>query len=463
MKRYFTLARLRNGLALLILLLLIAVLAAKATRQAIYKRSKGYKLTYIESSALYLANHIPLNPLRVFDKVLEAGNVDGIVRSNLPKDDFVYLDDNKAKIPVKLLYHYYDKERSIVIVRLRNLNTNTTEHEVSIPLQTIKQSYSDFQVYYRENYEVEFNTKFGDKITDPVSDVEAAYFLHPYLFEDGSVLIRATEYGPALKFDKQGKLQWQLNRICHHSVEVDADNHIWTCSYSPTSKEERPLYYQDDIIQVDSKTGEILWQKRIEDIYQSTPRYDLSRSSSLNPDRYHINDVQPVLQDARYWNKGDLFISVREDNAVLLYRPSTDQILWLNNTYWSSQHDVNVLSDSTISIFNNCSINTYEGRKPVCADTLSRFMIYNFDKDSAYVRFIDVFERFKIYTEVEGRAKWQVQDSVLFVENSLSDQIIFHNLKNGNSHRLVIKHPTPGKVRFVTWARTYPLSFQVQK
>ena len=31
----------------------------------------------------------------------------------------------------------------------------------------------------------------------------------------------------------------------------------------------------------------------------------------VGTDPFHINDIQPVLQDGKYWMKGDVFLSLR--------------------------------------------------------------------------------------------------------------------------------------------------------
>ena len=74
-------------------------------------------------------------------------------------------------------------------------------------------------------------------------------------------------------------------------------------------------------------------------------------------DPMHLNDIEPVLDDGPYWKKGDLFLSLRNVSAVLLYRPSTDQIVWIKRGPWIGQHDVDVLDDHRIGIYDNAAEN----------------------------------------------------------------------------------------------------------
>jgi hypothetical protein len=72
-----------------------------------------------------------------------------------------------------------------------------------------------------------------------------------------------------------------------------------------------------------------------------------------NDDPTHLNDIQPVLADGPYWKKGDLFVSLRNISSIMLYRPSTDQIVWMKRGPWLSQHDVDILDDHRISVYDN--------------------------------------------------------------------------------------------------------------
>ena len=48
----------------------------------------------------------------------------------------------------------------------------------------------------------------------------------------------------------------------------------------------------------------------------------------FDKDPIHLNDIQPVDFDGEYWKKGDVFLSLRHQSMVLLYRPSTNKIIW---------------------------------------------------------------------------------------------------------------------------------------
>ena len=60
--------------------------------------------------------------------------------------------------------------------------------------------------------------------------------------------------------------------------------------------------------------------------------------------------------------KGDLFLSLRSQNMIILYRLSTNKIISHITGPFSNQHDVDIISDKEISIFNN-NIYFYKGER----------------------------------------------------------------------------------------------------
>ena len=50
---------------------------------------------------------------------------------------------------------------------------------------------------------------------------------------------------------------------------------------------------------------------------------------------------------------GDLFFSLRHQSMLVLYRPATDSIIWYQKGPWLTQHDINIVNDSLITVFNN--------------------------------------------------------------------------------------------------------------
>jgi hypothetical protein len=72
-------------------------------------------------------------------------------------------------------------------------------------------------------------------------------------------------------------------------------------------------------------------------------------------DPLHLNDVEPALFSGPFFEEGDVFLSFRNLQAVLQFRPSTGEVVRVIDGPLAAQHDVDVLSDSTLVIFNNAT------------------------------------------------------------------------------------------------------------
>ena len=92
-----------------------------------------------------------------------------------------------------------------------------------------------------------------------------------------------------------------------------------------------------------SKDGKTLFSKSIIEILIENNLDHLF--GDLSDDPIHLNDVQPTLLNTDYWNKDDLFLSIRDLSLILLYRPSTNKIIWYQQYPWVFQHDVDIINE----------------------------------------------------------------------------------------------------------------------
>ncbi len=189
---------------------------------------------------------------------------------------------------------------------------------------------------------------------------------HPKLTKDGGLLFKRSS--PLRKIDACSKLIFQnTHDQFHHSIETDIDGNIWVPSHIhpqslPIKKVGRnirdELGFSDDAIVKLSSDGEILFEKSVSQIFiDNGLEYLLFSVGDMHYDKdpIHLNDIQPVDYAGEYWKKGDVFLSLRHQSMVLLYRPSTNEIIWKGTGPFFHQHDVDILDGQRISIFNNNS------------------------------------------------------------------------------------------------------------
>jgi hypothetical protein len=231
-------------------------------------------------------------------------------------------------------------------------------------------------------------------------DVTRNLMMHPLLMPDGGLVVH--DSSPLARFDACGRLEWMIDGIFHHSVERDAAGNIWASFRYPNARlpGAGPLFDDEGFMQV-SPQGRPLFVARIADVLDANGLGGLWRSRPYTDDPFHLNDVQPVLTSGPYWQKGDLFLSLRNLSTILLYRPSTGKVLWWRTGPWAMQHDVSVIDDHRISVFDNhWRVAWPEGE----VDGTNRVAVYDFATQTTSFPMDRVMTAFGIDTHAQGRA-----------------------------------------------------------
>lgn len=258
--------------------------------------------------------------------------------------------------------------------------------------------------------------------------------MHPVLTKSGSLLFAGG--GPARKIDACSNLIFQnTHDRFHHSIEEDIEGNIWAPSHIypqtlPIEKVGRGIHgeggFSDDGIAKLSSTGEILYQKSVSQIFIDNGLEYLLFSvggRDLYMDPIHLNDIQPVNFDGEYWKKGDVFLSLRLQSMVLLYRPATNEIIWTGTGPFFHQHDVDILDDHRISIFNNNSKNFLDGD---VVDGSNEVLIYDFKTNEYSSYLADSLIDNDVRTITEGRSQI-LPSGDLFVEESNYARTLYFN------------------------------------
>src|SRR5262249_410834 len=142
------------------------------------------------------------------------------------------------------------------------------------------------------------------------------------------------------------------------SLERDALGNFWVPGTRRTKLTGPPEYFDDNylddhIVQV-SPSGKTLYSKSVTQILIENGLINRVNAQDIYlTDALHLNDIQPALKPGIGWKNGDLFISLRNLSMLLLFRPSENRLLWWTQDKMLSQHDVDILSDHQIGVFDN--------------------------------------------------------------------------------------------------------------
>ncbi|NIB42092.1 hypothetical protein HBA55_20975 [Pseudomaricurvus alkylphenolicus] len=220
---------------------------------------------------------------------------------------------------------------------------------------------------------------------------------HPLLLDNGDVLITSGE-GPLLQLSACNKIVWSVDRHFHHSIERADSGELYVPIVSQGLNVPFPL--RNDGVAKVSADGRIIdeWS-----IYEMLSRHGyeglLLGFGRAEWDRMHLNDIEPIATDDEFTRAGDLMLSIRNLSTVLLYRPSTDEVIWAKTGPWINQHDVDYLGNGIFTIYGNDMVRAHA--KDVSYHGYNTIWQYDqkTDEVSAFLSLEDV----SINTITEGR------------------------------------------------------------
>jgi hypothetical protein len=222
--------------------------------------------------------------------------------------------------------------------------------------------------------------KFSDLFPDtshmkkpPVTDWNID--LHGSLIlPDGSVVFNF-EYGGLMKISRCGELIWKIARPTHHSIDMAEDGSFWVPGrkiYNKGDKSPFPPFatpfVEDTILHV-SPTGKIISELSVPKIFYdngfesllTSTGMDIIRDDHSDQELVHLNQISvlssQLAKDFPLFEEGDLLLSLRNYNMLLVVDPDDEKIKWWKIGPWKRQHSPEFVAGGKITVFNN---NTYK-------------------------------------------------------------------------------------------------------
>ena len=275
-------------------------------------------------------------------------------------------------------------------------------------------------------------------------------YLHPFILSNGDLLSIGSE--TFFKLDICSKLKFFNEDFqFHHSINIDSENNFWV----PVRIEKllnNQLTIKEDGIAKLNQNGETVFYKSMNEILVENNIIEQSHLL-VEKDPIHINDIQPVLKDSEYWKKGDVFISSRYLSSITHYRPSTNKVINYIEGPFTWQHDIDIISDYEISIFNN-NVN-------IMPNNNSEVLIYNFKNKTFIKKFNEKLIKNNFFTRSEGLSEIFL-DGALFVEEQNHGRFIIFD-KNGNKEIEFINKDSDGNIYILNWSRIIDKESDVNK
>ena len=246
-----------------------------------------------------------------------------------------------------------------------------------------------------------------------------------HLLPDGAVVF-SFYMGGLVKIDRCGSVKWKLPMMTHHSVERSPRGSYWVPATHYVAEESKypPIkapYKIDTIVEV-SEEGAVLREVAILDILFKNDMLPIlfanNRQFSPNPvlDVVHLNDVEEIPSDFidsfPLFEAGDLLVSLRHGNMVLVLDPDNEKIKWYQIGPWIQQHDPDWQPDGTISVFDNRYDGSggkyFGGSKVVSIDPVTSEVNYLYGDQPDQV----------LYTSIKGNHQVLSNGNVLITEST---------------------------------------------
>ncbi|SIS94938.1 Arylsulfotransferase (ASST) [Roseivivax lentus] len=225
--------------------------------------------------------------------------------------------------------------------------------------------------------------------------------IHPLLLENGDLIVK-DHYSPLLRVSACGDRVWLKDDVYyHHSTEPDGAGGFWIpTAAAPSDLPGVEEWFIDDTLTRMSHDGTVTFARSLPEIFiENGLRHRIFAAGLHANDPLHLNDIEPVLADGPFWRKGDLFLSLRRYSMIVLYRPGTDEIVWMQEGPWMDQHDVDVIDDHTIAVFNNNTANTGRGAR---VEGISEVLFHDFETGQTTSPFRETLETYAVRTPTEG-------------------------------------------------------------
>ena len=127
----------------------------------------------------------------------------------------------------------------------------------------------------------------------------------------------------------------------------------------------------------------MILNKSLTEILEENDLAYLLFTHGLEVDPLHLNSVYPASVAIGKAQPGDLLLSLRHMSMLLLYRPSTNRVIWFKSGPWLNQHSAKFDANGDIYLFDNNIIDTHYQRRRETEfyNGNNRLLSYSFSTD----------------------------------------------------------------------------------
>jgi hypothetical protein len=257
------------------------------------------------------------------------------------------------------------------------------------------------------------------------------------------------------KIDICSNTEWIKLGEYNHVIQKGVNNKsIWTMD----------LDRDCNLHQINSLNGESINSIKIVDVIKENPSIDILgiRRNYLDGqwlhDRWHFNDVEPLPLQYKgsfpQFNAGDLLLSLRSLNAILVLDPESKKIKWWRTGATSRQHDPDWQSDGSITVYDNQMRD--KNKINIKSNKYSRIVKMNVDDYSTKVLYNGETDKF--YSNIRGRHQILPNGNIL-ITSSMQGRVFMVNPKGEIVFEFINEYDNNGDILLISEAKWLPQDF----
>jgi hypothetical protein len=250
------------------------------------------------------------------------------------------------------------------------------------------------------------------------------------LMPDGDLVFNFEELA-MVRVDACGNVVWKLPYRTHHSIHRDERGNLWvpgliTREQAVESLPNHQPPFDDYTLLKVSPEGRILEEQSVTDLLVRNGLRGLlhmsstaNRRTTVTGDTLHLNDVEvfPATLPAGVFKAGDVMISLRNINAIIVFDPTTWQVKFTSIGAVLRQHDPDFIDGNTISVFDNNNLSVWRDESnPEPTGHYSRIARVSAVTGQVTTRFAGTRER-PFFTDIMGQHQLLPNGNVLITES----------------------------------------------
>ena len=191
-----------------------------------------------------------------------------------------------------------------------------------------------------------------------------------WLYPNGDLLanhdyVNHYPYGYGLvKLDKDSNVLWKYTGTAHHDFDLDGRGSIYTLVQETGMVRIgniAPPYIEDFVVVIDEATGAEKHRFSLFKALRNSPygyKFD-EWTTTKHSEVTHTNAIRLITSawadkaNIPRAQTGDLLISLRDPNALVIIDIETEEVLWYGEGIWKKQHDPDLLADGRVLLFDN--------------------------------------------------------------------------------------------------------------